>query len=224
MTADLTVFVDANVIKLASETDVLVPRQDTVTWGGKEIEITVHDSGVRRELDRLPEGELKAEALLLRRVADEARNGIIRLIIQAEVVHETWTLPWARGAHLYGVDIEWVDAPIQYGRILGRIVPSPRSARRNDMKESTVEFLSRLKQARFKELQVACGATQGDRINENQLIDAFHVWCAEEAGATHFLTLDFKLMRTVRQHKKHPPRVKVVKPSELLHDLGQTGA
>jgi hypothetical protein len=215
----LTAFVDSNVIKFATETEVLVPRQQTINWGGKEIELTVHDFGTRREQDLVPDGELKTDASLIRRVAEEAREGKIRLITQAEVVHETWTLPWVRGAYLYDVEIEWVEAPVEYSRILGRIIPSPPSARRNDMKESTVEFLASLEHTRFKQLQIACGADQGQQTNENQLIDAFHVWCAEAAGATHFLTLDFKLKRIVEGHKRFPPRVKVTKPSELLYDL-----
>jgi hypothetical protein len=215
----LTVFVDANVMKLASETDVLIRRQDTIDWGGKKLEITVHDFGVRKEVDLLREGEQKREAMLLRKVAEEAASGAIRLITQSEVVDELATLPWARGARLYDVPIEWVDAPVEYSRIIGRVVPSAPSERRNDWKESMVEFMLDLDFPRYKQLQLACGANQGQTINEDQLIDAFHVWCAEGAGATHFLTLDFALIKTVRQHRRYPPRVKLAKPSELLYDL-----
>ena len=137
-------------------------------------------------------------------------------------MHESSTLPWVRGAQLYGVQIEWVEAPLEYSRILGRVVPSPPAARRNDMKESTVEFLRDVDYPRFLELQLACGAKQGATINENQLIDAFHVWCAEHAGAHFFLTLDFKLIRNVRTHRRSPPRVQLVRPSELLKALGAT--
>jgi hypothetical protein len=214
-----TVFVDSNVIKFATETTVLVPRQQRLNWAGREIELTVHDFGTRREVDLLPEGELRQEALLLRRVAEEARDRRCRLVTQAEVVHETWTLPWVRGAQLYDVEIEWVDAPLEYSRILGRVVPSAPNERRNDMKESTIEFLSSVDYPRFKQLQIACGAAQGNRVNENQLIDAFHVWSAESAGAEYFLTLDFKLIRCVRTHKRFPPSVKLVKPSELLYEV-----
>ena len=215
----ITAFVDANVMKFASETEVLIPRQDTIEVGGRKFEATIHDFGVRREVDSLREGELRNEALLLRKVADEAVTGAIRLITQDEVVDEVMTLPWARGAHLYGVPIEWVDAPIEYSRIIGRIVPSPPSERRNDWKESMVEFMLDVDHPRYKQLQLACGANQGATINEDQLIDAFHVWCAEGAGATHFLTLDFALIKNVRRHRRYPPRVKLVKPSELLYDL-----
>jgi hypothetical protein len=215
-------FIDTVIIKYATETQVLIPRKQRINWGGEERELTVHDFGVRRELEMLPDNELRREASLIRAVADLARNGRLRLVTQAEVIHESWTLPWVRGGQLYGVQIEWVDAPLEYSRILGKIVPSPQSERRNDMKESTVDFLRGINYPRFRQLQIACGAHQGDRVNENQLIDAFHVWCAEHARAEFFLTLDFKLIRTVGQHRRYPPSVQLVRPSELLAALGAT--
>lgn len=219
------VFIDTSIIKFATENTVMRPRQQQLEWGDKLLEVTVHDIVTRRELDSLPNSEVRNEALLLRPIAELAKSGKISLITQAEVVHESWTLPWVRGAHLYGAEIEWVNAPIQYSRILGRVIPSPPGSRHNDLKESTVDFLKSVDHARFRQLQVACGAHQGaQELNENQLIDAFHVWCAEAAGARYFLTCDFKLIRIVRGHKRYPPRVSLVRPSELLADLSALSA
>jgi hypothetical protein len=86
-------------------------------------------------------------------------------------------------------------------------------------KDVQVDFLAGLRQKRFLHLQKACGARQGNRVVPNQLIDAFHIWCAESAAASHFLTNDFKLIRAVRNYKSSPPKVKLVKPSELLADF-----
>ena len=45
------------------------------------------------------------------------------------------------------------------------------------------------------------------------------LWVAENAGATHFLTCDYKLMRHLSSHRRFPPRVSVVTPRKLLADL-----
>jgi len=44
--------------------------------------------------------------------------------------------------------------------------------------------------------------TGSDRpLNRGQLIDAFHILCAESAGANYFLTLDDSLIRTLGSRK-----------------------
>lgn len=98
--------------------------------------------------------------------------------------------------------------------MLGPIVPEPGAKRVGH--RTQVEFLRSLHHTRFLELQKACGAHQGVTIAENELIDAFHVWCAEEAGATDFLTCDFKLIRVANQTKRFRPKVNLVTPSRLL--------
>ncbi len=74
---------------------------------------------------------------------------------------------------------------------------------------------------RFLELRKICGANQGSSVNENQLIDAFHIWCAEEAGATYFLTCDLKLRNLIRNRTQNPLRLELVAPTELLAALGK---
>lgn len=46
----------------------------------------------------------------------------------------------------------------------------------------------------------------------------------QEANATHFLTTDLKLVHTVRACKTSSPLVRVVTPSELVTEIGQTVA
>jgi hypothetical protein len=86
--------------------------------------------------------------------------------------------------------------------------------------EST--FLKGIQDPRYLELRKACGANQGQSVRENQLFDAFYIWCAESIDATHFLTTDFKLVNCINNHyKDRPQKVKVTNPSKLLDDLRQ---
>ena len=80
-------------------------------------------------------------------------------------------------------------------------------------------FLGSLRHPRFLALQKMTGAYQGPgKLNRNQLLDAFHLWCAEHNHCSFFLTLDFKLLKVLRKGKNQP-RVKAVKPSELLAEV-----
>jgi hypothetical protein len=214
-------FVDSSVLALTAEREVLRPETQRLQFGEREIELVVYRPAVRRAIDRIRHAEQKHEAELLVAVSNAARSGNLRLVTQVEVINEASALTDVRGSHLYGVEIDWIDAPFEYSRMIGLHPPSPASARQNDEKLSTLAFLHRLQYPRYLELQIACGARQGNKINQNEMIDAFHVWCAESARADYFLTCDFKLIRAVRSHKRYPPLVKLLKPSELLEELSK---
>ena len=54
--------------------------------------------------------------------------------------------------------------------------------------QAQFKFLRSLNDERFRELQAITGAYQGEgKINRNQLLDAFHLWCAEGNGCDLFL-------------------------------------
>jgi hypothetical protein len=63
-----------------------------------------------------------------------------------------------------------------------------------------------------------CGAEQGNDVNRNQLLDAFHLWCAEHRDCDYFLSLDFKLAQ-MTANSRQKLRCRVVLPSELLAAL-----
>ena len=88
-----------------------------------------------------------------------------------------------------------------------------------DGRAEQLHFLSSLSNSRFLELQKATGAYQGDKPrNRNQLLDAFHFWCAEHNECDFFLTLDFKLIR-VFSLSRTTSTVRLIRPSELLTEL-----
>jgi hypothetical protein len=76
--------------------------------------------------------------------------------------------------------------------------------------------LRKLEHKRFRDLQRITGAYQGEgKPNRNQLLDAFHLWCAEHNGSDFFLSLDFKLAKII-ERSISKPMVAVVRPSQLL--------
>jgi hypothetical protein len=214
------VFVETNTIKLSTDSrTVLMPRpQKLLRWGGKDILTTVHDIVEINPNDKIKDQGFRAEVDLLTRIADVAKAGEIELITTAEVFVELLgiTILGQRKTRLLDAPITRVKAPFEYSRVIAGFQQSASSRPGHD---AQVAFLKSLTFPRLLQLRKACGADQGKEVNGNQLIDAFHVWCAEEAGASHFLTCDLKLVRLVRQYKKYPVKVKVVSPSELLADL-----
>ncbi len=115
----------------------------------------------------------------------------------------------------YGAPYEIVDAPIEYsGVLIGMGM---------DARQMQYDFLSSLNDRRFLKLQKMTGAFQGERrANRNQLLDAFHLWCAEHNECEYFLTLDFSLIRVLRKNRRSQPLVQVVRPSELLERIDES--
>ena len=207
-------YVDTNVLKLsATELHRFAPRKENINWGGKDIEIIVHDLVDINPNLGIKNIELKAEADLLPQLAQQSAAGRIKFVMQFEARMESWGIPNmdTKGGEFYGTDIVTIDAPFKYGRTVGGGPPQI---------DHQLNFLKSVEHPRFEQLQRITGAYQGQRPkNRNQLIDAFHLWCAEAAGVDFFLTLDFKLQNQIKL-SKHAVNIRIVRPSELLLILG----
>lgn len=132
---------------------------------------------------------------------------------------ETWGLPNmdSKSGWLCGAELTYIEAPIRYSRML-----SSWHTQENDAKELQYDFLRDIDAPRFLEIQKATGAFQGKNPpNRNQLLDAFHLWCADHAGCEVFLTGEAEKLRGLIARKKNfSLGPKVLKPSELLELLG----
>lgn len=210
------VYIDTNVFKFsATQLPRLRPRQQTINWGGKVQEVTVHDFVTLNPNEAIDNPELKMEADLLPALAQLGKQGYVRYVVNVETLFESWGIPSMDSStgKFFGAPFEMVDSPIEHERILlGCGVDDP--------KDDQFEFMRSIRNDRFHELQKMVGAYQGkNKPNRNQLLDAFHLWCAEHNKCDFFLTLDFKLIRVLRNNRKRVLGVEVVKPSELLGKL-----
>lgn len=208
------VLLDTNVFKFAATELVrYVGRPQTLQWGPLTISDVVYSEQTLNPNDRIRNEELKAEAELLPAVAAKGMGGRAKFVISAEGQYEQWGLPNLDSeiGVFYGAGVEVIEAPIQYARVMGGLGI--------DGREEQLRFLSSIAVPRFRELQRATGAYQGNNpTNKNQLLDAFHLWCAEHNSCEFLLTLDFKLIRVVASSRIATP-VRLVKPSELLREL-----
>ncbi|MBI5047711.1 MAG: hypothetical protein HZB54_01995 [Deltaproteobacteria bacterium] len=209
----IRVYIDTNVFKFsATKLLRLRPRKQLLNWGGRTHEATVHDFIYTNPNEKIENLHLKAEADLLPILAELGKKGDLKFIINIETMFESWGIPNmdSKTGKFYNAPYEIVDAPTKYRRMLLGFGMDPIGNQFN--------FLASIKDKRFLELQKMTGAYQGKaKINRNQLLDAFHLWCAEYNRCEYFLTLDFKLIKMLKNNGKIS--VKPVKPSELLQEI-----
>ena len=208
------VYLDTTVLKFsATELPRLQARNTSINWGGKTVDVTVHDFIEVNPNDSIQNVDLRSEAELLPRLADLGKLGVIEYVMCNETLWESWGLPNmdSKSGQFYGAPIKDGQAPLEYGRIVAGGNTSPRKRQ--------FDFLCSINHRRFLELQKMTGAYQGNQpLNHNQLLDAFHLWCAEHNGCEFFLTLDFKVIKVLRLSTK-TSSVQAVRPSELIRLL-----
>lgn len=206
------VFLDTTVFKFsATKLPRLQPRNSLINWGGKSIDVTDHDFVEVNPNDFINNAELKIESELLSRLAEIGKLGAIEYVTNIEAEQESWGLPNmdSKTGLFYGAPIKAVEAPLDYSRIVagGEI----------KARERQYDFLCSIKHKRFLDLQKMTGAYQGKQPrNHNQLLDAFHIWCAEYNDCEFFLTLDFKIIR-VLDLSPRKSTAQAVRPSQLLN-------
>jgi hypothetical protein len=208
------VYLDTTVLKFsATALRRYVPRKRKLYLGANIPEVQAYDIGIVNPNESLA-GEIKTEAELLPALAEFGKQGTVKYFIHTETEFESWGLPKMRGnttGRFYGTSIESAVSPVQYNRVMIGYY-------NQDPKKMQFDFLSGLKHTRFNELQRMTGAYQGPgKLHQNQLLDAFHIWCAEHNVCDFFLTLDFKLIRVVSSSRNRT--IRLVKPSELLKHL-----
>lgn len=210
------IFLDTTVLKFsATELPRLQPRNTSITWGDKSIDVKDYDFVDVNPNDFIENAELKTEAELLPRLAEIGKLGTVEYVINIEIEQESWGLPNmdSKTGQFYGAPIKTVEAPLEYSRI---VAGGEANAR-----ERQYDFLSSITHKRFLEIQKMTGAYQGKQpLNHNQLLDAFHLWCAEYNDCEFFLTLDFKVIKVLGLSPKKST-VQSVRPSQLLSLLEQ---
>ena len=108
-------YLDTNVLKFsATALSRLVPRQQTINWGGLVQEVTVHDIKLVNPNETITDETLRRETELLPRLAQLGKLQKLRFAMQVEAEFESLGLRNmdSQTGRFYGAPIERVDAPV----------------------------------------------------------------------------------------------------------------
>jgi hypothetical protein len=207
------IFLDTSVLRHAADRRIVGrPYTKTLNWGGSTVLATLV-----RWVEEYPNERLTArfrrKLSLLPLFAHLAKRRRVELLSHHEVRWELAGLPPSHDSRglFYGAPITMVPDPFPYGRVI--------AGAGIDASTVFVQLLLSVDDPEFLQIQKATGARQGQNVSANQLLDAFHILCADRAGADFFLTTDLKLVRSVRAQAKHAARVPIVDPGHLVRTL-----
>lgn len=213
----MKIFVDTNIFKYAAaHLPRLKPRWETYNWGGEEFRDVIHDDVYLNPNDNIKNNpKLAREVELIPEIVSLQKQENIEFFETIESMLETWGLPNmdSTTGRLFGANITQINAPVKYSRLI--------FGAGYDASKLQFEFLRSIESKRFKEIQKATGAFQGENLpNKNQLLDAFHLWCTEYANCDVFLTGEAIKLRGMMYRKKNFIYIpQVLLPSELLNLL-----
>jgi len=177
-------------------------------WGPHEID-TGHMARVPVYTDE-NDGEIYRNLTYLSGIVHLGKIGCLRLCTSAELRDETWRQPsglytgygYFDHSLFAGVKLECIDK-LEGGWMLGGGAPPLEEQQQHRLSNSN----DPLYQALLK------------RLGPKQNLDAWHIRRAEKHGLFCFLTMDFKLRRTVERWKDYEPfnsiKTKVMTPEEF---------
>lgn len=177
-------------------------------WGPREIE-TGYMARVPVHTDQ-NDSEIYRNVTYLSGIAHLGKTGRLRLCTSAELRDEKWRKPTGMfsGYGFFdhtlfaGVELECIDQ-LEGGWMMGggaAPLEEQQQARLNNSGDALYEALV-------------------NRLGPKQNLDAWHIRTAEKHGLFCFLTMDFKLRRTVERWKDYEPfksmKTKVMTPTEF---------
>ncbi len=218
--SDIYIYVDANILQ---NSDVgrtsWLPEERSVNWGGTTFMSTSYPRyEVWDKRINIRNRELLKESLAIQLLARFDRLPTVHFLQQYETQLETKYMPGA-SVPLFGAKVLSAGNPIPYARALSGFGASSQS-----------EFVEKVNHSRLRYFQKLVGVQKGmgEKRRRAQILDAWHLWCAEYNQCAFFLTMDFKLVRMLQKagsakaSSQPPTPVRAVKPSELLDELKES--
>lgn len=203
-------FLDANVLQDAVfERPVITSQTFRLPWPWGTY---THDIATTIPSYKRCEGWLQQEIDCLPQIAELIRRGRFEAYINTELDFEL--AEGRSGAFItselsifHGISLLRVPAPFRYSRLVGSSSQTSKELRELRDRVFTTNF-----DQRFSEIKRAAGGTKN--------VDAFHILSAERARLDYFVTLDKKLINSLRNQRRVQLGLKVLLPSELLRDAG----
>jgi hypothetical protein len=206
MTSMITIFLDAMILRFAVAEEPATTKQ-TIRWGDCDVTLDISTTAPRTRL----EGWIQYEIDCLPQIAELVRCGQLEPCINNELRLEVACLKFgglvaSELSVFHGIRFRALHNPFPYSRIVASAHHSSKEL--DDMRESV--FASDFDR-RFNDIKQAAGG--------NKNADAFHILSAERAAVDYFVTTDKALINSLRNQQRVQLALKLVYPSELLHDV-----
>jgi predicted nucleic acid-binding protein len=206
----ISVYLDTNILKFFSNNSVLTfeEKSSNLKWGDKVIENKIYElTNKNKNIEKSNDKKLLNDIKEIENIFD---NKFLEFYMNLETKIESMRI--LNIVNNLNIKINDAKPPIVYSRIL--------FSYKEENKKLQTDFLKNIDNQRFLDIQKVVGAYQGKReINENQLLDAWHLWCAEYNKCDYFLTMDYKLKRIIDNSRNFFIDVKVITPQKLLDNL-----
>lgn len=211
------VFVDTNILKCAARTKrVRLAHRQRVEWGEIVEHFDVYRPYIHRSIHRMRNTAQRRDAFFISLIAYLGIKGHAVFWTHHEVLIETLNLPGMANIYglFYGCPLEKISNPEGKRE---RIIAGGGKT----FDEHTLDYLSEIKCTRFREICKYTGAFQGKNrpMNVNQALDAYHIWCADTFGMDYFLTIDYKLIRHVRNNKNAKFCFDFINPKDMYEKI-----
>jgi len=150
----------------------------------------------------------KTQAHAVRCIIELTRHGDFTICKESEMIWEigfTTDLAEAKRHNtlLAGIAMKKLDPPFTHSRIIGR-TKEEATANLEEMLDFGIAHHSRM-----AEIYRATGA-------DGKKADAYHIWTAEAAGVDFFISLDKKLINSIRHQNKITIKTEVLYPAEVV--------
>jgi len=190
-------------------------RKQRLQWGSLDYEVPIKHL-VKRHLHHRSSSALRCDASLLLGIAGLALKKKVELVWHLETQLEYLGLRKATGVSsaFYGAPIGVIQGPVRYSRTL-----IDGSGTLGAPEQLTVQFLEAINVSRYLELKRLTNAQPASKHYVNQLLDAFHIWCAESSNSAVFLTTDYTLIRLAAKSPSKPQSLRLLTPRGLMLSL-----
>ena len=207
------IYVDANIIQLSDVYRIrYLSEHRTLDWGGQTISTTTYGKYEIEDTSyEIKDDQLRKECFALRCLSRFDDLATIHFVQQFETSLEIGSLG---NPSIFDAKVQQVDGPIEYSRSLF------------DKRFPQWKFVNKIDHPRLNHLKKVAGVQEGmnEKNLRSQVMDAWHLWCAERNECNFFLTTDYKLINLVNSSSKskknsQPIMVKLVSPLNLMEIL-----
>jgi hypothetical protein len=205
----MKIFIDTCVVRFSQEERrQWLKQKEPVNLFGKLQEVEIVRGHVDSPQDKIDNDKQLRDAKASVEIAKLLATKQVQGVWQFETLFE-WGRTKKMGISAPSINqyMEVADPPCHYTRVLF-----------DPDQDVQFNFLRNLNQERYVDWKKACGVVKGSKKELNQLMDAWNLWSAEHNECDFFLTVDYKLIRSVNS-RNIESNLELITPTEFINRM-----